>query len=244
MQKPIFAFALTAFVIAATVGRSALAQTNDKSLIAVARSDGYSVQWLLPDRAVQLYRPGVVVVLHPGATMYEVNDRVEFGDIAPRYINGDMLVSNALAARLGRLAALAAAANRTSQNRLMPVTGPQNAVAGALTLDARRQNGAEAVHVSGHAPSGAPVTITLLATISPDLPTVVLSRNDLQPDVNGQFEATISIAPDYLRDTLVQVLATAPGASPAQAVVVVGPPNAGVNVPFDQPYCPNNLCPL
>lgn len=243
MHKPIFAFALTAFLIAALVGGSALAQTNDKSLIAIARADGYSVKWLLPDRAVQLYRPGVVIVLHPGATMYEVNDRVEFGDIAPSYINGDMLVSNAMAARLGRLAALAAPSNRVSQSRPMPVSGQQSA-AGALTLDARRQNGAEAVHVSGHAPSAAPVTITLLATISPDLPTVVLSRNDLQPDVNGQFEATISIAPDYLRDTLVQVLATAPGASPAQTVVMVGPPNAGVNVPFDKPYCPNTLCPL
>ena len=54
MHKPIFAFALTAFMVAALVGRSALAQTNDKSLNAIAQTDGYSVQWLLPDRAVSL----------------------------------------------------------------------------------------------------------------------------------------------------------------------------------------------
>jgi hypothetical protein len=242
MHKPILAFALVAFLIAALPGLGVEAQTNDKSLAAIAQRDGYTLRWLLPDRAVQLYRPGVIIVIRPGARMYEVNDRVEFADAAPFYVNGDMLISTALAARLGHLAASTAVYRPPHTGQF--VAHGQATGSGALTLDVRREPGAEALRVSGHAPSSAPVTITLLATISQDLPTVVLSRNDLQPDSNGRFDAAISVAPDYLRDTIVQVLATAPGAMPAQTVFTPGPPNAGVNVPFDKPYCPNNVCPL
>jgi hypothetical protein len=112
-------------------------------------------------------------------------------------------------------------------------------------VDVRHAQGSEALNVSGHAPAGSPVTITLLATISPDLPTVVVSRHDVQPDASGQFQAVISSAPDYLRGSLLQVVATSAGASPASATVTVGPPNPGVTVPFDKPYCPNTdpFCP-
>jgi hypothetical protein len=110
-------------------------------------------------------------------------------------------------------------------------------------VDVHQTAGSEALTVSGHASAGTPVTITLLATISPDLPTVVVSRHDVQPDANGQFQAVIPTAPDYLRGSLLRVVATSAGSVPASATAIVGQPNAGVTVPFDKPYCPNTLCP-
>jgi hypothetical protein len=241
MSKSILALVLAALVTA-VVGSNAQAQTTSNSLAAVANHDGYNVQWLLPERSVRLYRPGLVIVIRPGATMYEVNNRVEFTDAAPRYVNGDMLVSSSLAARLARLASIVAA-SQTPTRQVRFAQAPAMA-GGAITLDVHPQIGSESIAVSGHAPSTAPVTITLLATISPDLPTVVVSRHDVQPDSSGQFQATISIAPDYIRNTTLRVLATsAAGTTPASAAITVGAPNQGVTVPFDQPYCPNNLCP-
>jgi len=241
MSKSIMALVL-AVLVTVVVGSNAQAQTTGNSLTAIASHDGYNLQWLLPDRAVRLYRPGVVIVIRPGALMYDVNSRVEFSDAPPQYVNGDILVSSSLARRLARLASIAASSQ-------MPVNGVRSYQApamagGPITLDVRAQQGSEAVNVSGHAPSTAPVTITLLAIISPDLPTVVVSRHDVQPDSNGQFQATISIASDYLRNTTLRVLATSTaGATPASATITVGAPNPGATVPFDQPYCPNNLCP-
>lgn len=236
MSKSIMALVLTALAVLA--GSSAQAQPTSDSLNAVAAHDGYNVQWLLPERSVRLYRPGMVIVIRPGVTQYEVNDRVEFADAAPRYVNGDILVSPSLAARLGRLASIAAASQRPEREvrfaQALPVAS------GPITLEVQPQKGNEALAVSGHAPSAAPVTITLLATLSPDLPTVVVSRHDVQPDANGQFQATISIASDYLRGSTLRVLATsATGATPASATITVGAPNAGVTVESDKPYCPN-----
>ena len=241
MSKSIMAIVL-AVMLALVVGSNARAQATDNSLSAVAGHSGYNMQWLLPERSVRLYRPGVVIVLRPGATMYYVNNRVEFTDAAPRYVNGDLLVSSALAARLARLAAIASA---STESGMQPRFAPAPVTAGGpITLSVRPQPGVDALAVSGRAPSGAPVTITLLATISSDLPTVVLSRHDVQPDSSGQFQAIIPTASDYLRGTIIRVLATSvAGTTPASATVTLDAPNAGVTVPFDKPYCPNTLCP-
>ncbi len=234
-----------AALVTIVVGSNAQAQSSSISLGAVASHNGYNLQWLLPERSVRLYRPGLVVVIRPGATMYEVNNRVEFADAAPQYVNGDILVSTSFAARLARLASISAAAYRppyagARSTEVAPVSG----AGGPISLEVHPQPGSEAISVSGHAPSAAPVTITLLATISPDLPTVVVSRHDVQPDTNGHFQATISIASDFVRNSVLRVLATSgAGATPASETVTVAAPNAGVLVPFDKPYCPNTLCP-
>lgn len=222
------------------LGGTAQAQSNSVSLSTIAARSSYNLQWLLPERAVRLYRPGLVIVIRPGEREYEVNTRVEFSDAPPTYVNGDMIISRSFAARLSRLASMTAV--RTGA--FSGVRSAEAAVAsGPITVDARQQPGAEALNVSGHATAGVPVTITLLATISSDLPTVVVSRHDVQPDASGQFQAVISTAPDYLRGSLLRVVATSGGSVPASATVTVGPPNAGVAVPFDKPYCPNTLCP-
>jgi hypothetical protein len=223
------------------LGASAQAQTAKVSLTSIAARNSYNLQWLLPERSIRLYRPGLVIVIRPGEREYDVNNRVEFADAPPVYVNGDMLVSTSLASRLQRLASQTRV--RTASAGVRSTVAPVSA-SGPITVDVRQQQGSEALDVTGHAPSGSPVTITLLATISPDLPTVVVSRHDIQPDANGQFQAVIPTAPDYLRGSILRVVATSAGATPASATLTVGAPNAGVAVPFDKPYCPNTLCPL
>jgi hypothetical protein len=109
---------------------------------------------------------------------------------------------------------------------------------GAITMEARQLQGAEAIDVSGTAPAGAPVTITLLAVISTELPTIVVSRHDAVTDVSGRFEATIPVASAFERGTILRVVATsAPGVASASAELVEEAPNAGITVPLEQfPY--------
>ena len=233
MHKAITTFTTLAF-LACSATSGAQAQSHDVLLSTIAPRDGYKVQWLLPERSVRLYRPGLVIVLRPGVVEYEVNNRVEFTDAPPQYVNGDFLVSSQLAARLARLASMTRVSSRS--RTVGAVSTEQVAQAsGAITINARPQPGNEAIFVSGHAPSSAPVTITLLATLSEDLPTVVVSRHDVQPDANGQFQATIPIAPDYIRNSLLRVLATsAAGSTPASVTLLIGAPNSGVTVPAEQ----------
>lgn len=233
MHKAITTFTTLAF-LACSATSGAQAQSRNVLLSTIAPRDGYKVQWLLPERSVRLYRPGLVIVLRPGVVEYEVNNRVEFADAPPQYVNGDFLVSSQLAARLARLASMAHAGGRPrTVGAVSTERYPQ--APGAITINARPQPGNEAIFVSGHAPSSAPITITLLATLSEDLPTVVVSRHDVQPDANGQFQATIPIAPDYLRNSMLRVLATsAAGSTPASVTLLIGAPNSGVTVPAEQ----------
>jgi hypothetical protein len=174
--------------------------------------------------------------------MYFVNSRVEFTDTPPRYVNGDLVISSTLAARLDRLARLAAVMQR-QQSYAGPAMRVSNEppASGPITMDVRPQPGSEAVSVNGHAPSAAPVTITLLATFSYDVPTVVVSRQDVQPDVNGNFSAVVSIAPSYPRGSILRVLATSvAGTTPASAQFIVGSPNSGVIVPLEAQTQPSD----
>ncbi|MFN2448177.1 MAG: hypothetical protein ABR508_00080 [Candidatus Baltobacteraceae bacterium] len=105
---------------------------------------------------------------------------------------------------------------------------------GQITLEARQLQGAEAIDVSGSAPPGSAVTITLTALISPDVPTVLVSRHDTLADVNGRFGAVIPIASAYERGIILKVIATsATGAASAQAQLTTSAPNAGASVPLD-----------
>ncbi|TAM76110.1 hypothetical protein EPN44_06675 [bacterium] len=210
---------------------------GDLPLARVAHQSGMSYAWLGVERAVSLTRKGLVIVVRPGANEYEVNDRVEVAAQAPRYAAGDLYVSPVLAKRIETLARsaakFAASAPRVREaGAAMPRTGP---LSGQLAIEAQPLAGREAIVVNGQAPQGAPVTITLFGTLSSDLPTVVLSRHDVQADVNGRFQAVIPIASDYVRGSILHVVATsAPGVSPASAQLIVGPPNPQVSVPAEQ----------
>jgi hypothetical protein len=104
-----------------------------------------------------------------------------------------------------------------------------------LTLNVSQHQGAEALDVNGTAPPNVPVTITLLATVSSDIPTIVVSRQDVITDVNGRFGAVVPIASAYERGTILKIVATSlPGAIPASQQFITNAPNAGVSVPLEQ----------
>jgi hypothetical protein len=206
----------------------------------VARTAHLSYEWLATTSAVQLNGPGIVVVIRPGDNVYEVNDRLELTAVAPRYASNDIYVSRALATHIIQLARqafqlqaaeLQAAANEAARERTESIVGE---LRGTIVLNVTPLKGAEALLVTGEAPPAAPVMITLLATLSSDIPNVLLSRNTLTAGPDGKFQAIVPIAPDYMRDTFIHVLATStPGVTSASAQLLVQASNAGLKVPAE-----------
>jgi hypothetical protein len=200
----------------------------------VAAQAGYRYYWSPVGTALVLSRPGTIIVFRPGAQVYQVNDHIEIAQSAPSYMRGDLYVTPMLAGHLQALARRKspdAASGGASSSTLDP------SVQGAITLEARQLQGSEAIDVEGKAPSGAPVTITLLAVISQDVPTILVSRHDIVSDVDGRFGAVIPIAAAYEHGTILRVLATSSsGVASAQAQLVSGAPNAGVSVPLESAH--------
>jgi len=224
----------------------ARAAQPDLPLARVAASSGLTYGWLAAERAVSLTGPGIVIVIRPGMNLYEVDDlgasdgRVESTASTPRYANNDIYVSASFAEHITQLA-------RQAQLRMQSAARPQNAyrvaavpaaptVSGAIVLNVHQLAGAEALVVSGQAPPTAPVMITLLATLSSDVPVVVVGRHNVDTDANGNFQAVVPIGPDYVRNSYLKVLATSvPSVASASAQVLLGPINPGNDVaPFEQ----------
>jgi hypothetical protein len=217
---------------------TAAAAQREVSLSSVAQTAHLEYRWLAAERAVQLSGPGIVLVIRPGNNVYDVNDRVETTSIAPRYASNDIYVSSALADHIERLAqqAYLAIANAQAAEQRAQAQDVANLAElhGTIVLNVQPLKGAEALLVTGAAPPSAPVRITLLATLSSDLPNVLISRHDLSADAEGKFQAIIPIAPDYIRQTFLNVLATSgPGVTPASAHILVDAANAGIKVPWE-----------
>ncbi len=220
---------------------AAAAAEQGVPLATVAHDARLEYTWLAATRAVQLSGPGIVLVIRPGDNVYEVDDRVETTTVTPRYISNDIYVSHALATHITQLARQAyalvseqeaEAASRVSAEQQQQLGVPE--LRGTIVLNATPLQGAEAVLVTGYAPPTAPVRITLLATLSSELPNVLLSRHDLTAGPDGKFQAIVPISPDYMRDTFIHVLATSvPGVTTASAQLLVMAPNTGTNVPAD-----------
>ena len=235
MHKVIWSIGVAAALL--VMPYAASSAQADLPLARVAHQSGLGYAWLGVERAVSLTRKGLVIVVRPGANEYEVNDRVEVAAQAPRYAAGDLYVSPALAERIEALARSAArsAASAARPRAVGAGASQAGSLSGQLAIEAQPLAGREAIVVNGQAPQGAPVTITLFGTLSSDLPTVVLSRHDVQADVNGRFQAVIPIASDYVRGSILHVVATsAPGVGSASAQVIVGPPNPQVSVPAEK----------
>ncbi len=209
-------------------------------LATVARAAHLQYTWLSASRAVQLSGPGIVLVIRPGDNLYEVDDRVEVTAVTPRYISNDIYVSrklanhiNQLAWQAQRLASIQEAQVASAVNTMLQqVNAPE--LHGTIVLNVTQLQGAEALLVTGDAPPSAPVRITLLATLSSDVPNVLLSRHDLTAGPDGKFQAIVPIAPDYLRDSFIHVLATSlPGVISASSQLLIHPANAGITVPVE-----------
>lgn len=219
-------------VIALSVPALAAAAQQREPVAAVAAHSGYTYQWSTEGSVLVLSRPGIVVVLRPGSQVYQVNNHIEVANSAPSYSRGDLYVTPALA---GRLEALARRFSPAAAHSAETTSTADATAHGAITMEARQLQGAEAIHVDGSAPANAPVTITLLAVVSSDVPTILVSRQDVVTDVNGRFGAVIPIASAYERGTLLRVVATSsPGVASASAQLVMEAPNNGVTVPLEQ----------
>jgi hypothetical protein len=71
-----------------------------------------------------------------------------------------------------------------------------------------RHAGAEAIDVSGTAPAGRALSITVISTPNKDLPDVVISRTVVVPNANGAYAVTLSIAPGFMRGSVITVIAS------------------------------------
>jgi hypothetical protein len=214
----VFTRSLAALAILGTLPLATSAQTGHwVSLASIARADHYVMRWLGPERSVSLSRDGIVIVLRPGSVLYDVNSRQEIADAAPVATDGgDMHVSRNLARRLTALA------NATDPRD--PAAGAAanaDVVAGTLVVSARQLKGRHALLVQGSATPNARVTLTLLASIAPDIPTSVLQRADVATDTNGRFAAVVSLAPDYWDGSMLTVVATSGAAVPATTRLVL-----------------------
>ena len=225
---------LALFILVLVAPANAPAAYQVISAQSVAAQNGYTFTWLGPENAVSLSRPGMVIVLRPGSVLYEVNARVEVADQAPLATSrGDVLISSALA---WRLRALARQASDAAPSPEPPARGAATEVPrGSIVLQARQLDDAQSLAVAGQAPPNAPITITVLATLASEIPTVVLSRMELQSDVDGRFDAVVPVAADYIPGSLLTLVATsAAGVSPASTTVRLGTPNAGFSVPIER----------
>ncbi len=213
---------IAAVLALAAIAAPAAVQASGVSLQRLAAKDGYTMRWLGPERSVCLSRNGIVVVLRPGTVLYDVNSHEELADAPPVETgSGDLSISNALATRL---AALAMQSDKTETKTtptgqvVVPVeTDPQ----GTIVVSARLIPGRHAVSVDGSAPRNARVTLTMFATLAPDLPTVFLRRNELQADINGRFAAVVPLAPDFFSGSSVTLYATSEGVQSAATRVVL-----------------------
>jgi hypothetical protein len=78
-----------------------------------------------------------------------------------------------------------------------------------------RHAGAEAIDVSGTAPAGRALSITLVSTPNKDLPDVVISRTVVVPNANGAYATTLSIAPGFMHGSVITVIASPLTGGPA-----------------------------
>ena len=232
-MKQLVPVGMLALVVSGTTG-TVRAQSGELALRGIAANLGFVYRELGPENAVSLNRPGVTILIRPGEETYEVNDRTETTQIAPRFDRTGLYVSSALAKRLGQIARQYPDAERVIV--VVPQTHvPQAAITGSISFDVQRLPGREALVVSGQAPPLAPITLTITGTLSSDIPDVLLSRQFVAVASNGSFAAIVPIAPDYLRGSTVNVVATSvPGVRSARAQLDVDAPNKGVSVKAEQ----------
>jgi hypothetical protein len=91
------------------------------------------------------------------------------------------------------------------------------------------------IAVSGRALASKPLFLTLLGTVSPDVPDIIVSRDRVVTDAAGNFRLELSPAGDYFRDGLLTVVVTSPsGAILAKGQIVLKAPNFTVPVPNEE----------
>jgi len=222
--------ALCAALVWATALPAYAAHT--RALSAVAAELGFEYSYLGPEDAVALTKPGVTILIRPGESLFDVNDRTESIDgPAPTFDTSDIYISDSLYARLRAIAGRYPA-NAGEHGLVVANPGVGN-VTGAITgLTLAQVPGRQELAVGGKAPANLPITITLVATFSMTVPDTVLSRHEVTTDPDGTFKADVSIAPAYFTGEILTVVASSvDGIKPAKAKIEMGFPN--VSTPAD-----------
>lgn len=227
-------FAFSAFLVPV----AAVSATRSVPLTQVAAQLGYGYAYLGPEDAVQLQRPGLVILIRPGEKLIDVNDRTEAMDAAPVFIKDDLYVPDSFVERLRQLAIKfpTTAAPPSTEGQVV-IIGPQageTVHGGTISLKVRQLPGSQSLAVSGTAPPTAPITVTMKETFWSEVPDVILNRDDVDTDSSGHFQAIVPVAPGYFRGGIITVVASSlPGVTTASAKIVLRPPNAGVDVPAE-----------
>jgi hypothetical protein len=218
-----------------SIPMQALCDQNTIALSRVAAQLGYSYAYLGVEDAVQLSRPGLVILVRPGEKLLDVNDRSESVDLAPRFSQDELYVSDSFVERLRRLAEQYPVAFGRTGGQAIPISPRKISQEGVIVLDVRQLSGSQSLAVSGRAPASVPITLTLKGTFWTELPDVVLSRTDIQSDSDGRFEVVVPVAPGYLRGGIITLVASSfPRITTASAQLVLKAPNDGVEVPAQQ----------
>ncbi|MGZ3497529.1 MAG: hypothetical protein ACXWNK_11150 [Vulcanimicrobiaceae bacterium] len=221
--------ALVALIGVAGLAAPVAAAEQTLSLRQLAAQSGFSFRWLGAAGEATIVKPGLTIVIRPGNRFFEVNTRVEGLASVPQAKGDDIFVSPVFARRIEALGEAPPA--KRSANVVVTTTP----IAGALSLHVAPATGLDALHVSCNGPINAPVTVTLFATLSSDIPTILVSRHDFTIDRSGQLSTTIPIASDFVRGSILTVRVTSlDTVSPAQASLLVGSPNPHVSVPLEQ----------
>jgi hypothetical protein len=212
---------------------------HDTPLVKVASELGFIYGYLGPEDAVSLSRPGVTIVIRPGERLFDVNDRTESMDgPAPHFYNSDVFVSDEMFNRLRRIAARYPAV--PGGDRAIVVVNPNAAgaapISGAITgLSVTQTPGDQTLTVAGKAPANLPVTLSVIGTLSNELPNVLLSRREIVAEADGTFNTTVPVASGYFRGGLITLEASSvTGITPAKKRLELKPVNDGVIVPADQ----------
>jgi hypothetical protein len=195
--------------------------SDDRSLSSVAAADGYSYSWLPTEAGVVLTRPGLRVVLRSGRLFYEVNNATPIADRAPVSTGDDLMISPALAARLGEIAQRASLSSDTAPfhktvriaSARVPGT-PQPVTVGTPNTT---------------------LTVTLTGEISRDLPVVTIRRAVATVGANGTYAIEMLYGPDaHQRMLVTATVVSADGTDRAHARIAVdGDPNGVTSTGLD-----------
>jgi hypothetical protein len=212
------------------------AQDHLTSLTDVAKKLGYTYAYLGPDEAVSLNRPGVSVIIRPGAPLFDMNDRtIPISGVVPVYSNGDVYVSSAMIGLLRHLAGPNAVIGHDAVADVQPMMGMHPHRPAVIdSLSAMHIEGDQALRVAGQASPYAAITLTLVAKLSRSIPDVVVSRLHVSADKSGAFSSRVPIAPVYFTGSLFTVVAATDADTSRSVTTTVSEfPNKHTTIPSE-----------
>jgi hypothetical protein len=211
-----------------------IAQSQAASMLAltgVARAYGFTYASESTQAAAELARPGVSLLLRAGDLRYQLNDDVRYLGRAPVYKDNQLYVDASFERVLAELAAKHPWPDPAFPPAGVAVVAPASAP--ALTIGAYYVDGTESIDISGSGPAGVPVTVTLKARMSRDLPIVTVDRAIVITDRDGKYDVVVPAGSIALQNTTFFASASGRGLEPVTAHVEIQKPNPALHSPND-----------